>query len=130
MSSSNRQWSSALSSIGERRVFRIVLGLRGRIDAAAVDADADRAVVIAGDADQVPHFFLPRLFALVVIEVARVVAELVDVRGDTFGKAVVLLQIDDEVGLGLPADFGDGIGFGIVVDGDANHVGAGGERAR
>jgi hypothetical protein len=36
------------------------------------------------------------------------------------------LQIDDEVGRGLAADFGDGIGFGIVVDGDANDIGAGG----
>ena len=70
-------------------------------------------------------FFLPGLFALVVIEVAGVVAELVDVRRESLGEPVVLLQVDDEVGFGLPADFGDGVGFGGAIDGDADDVGAG-----
>ena len=45
---------------------------------------------------------------------AGVVAELVDVRRDALGQPVVLLQIDDEVGLRLPADFGDGVGFCVL----------------
>jgi hypothetical protein len=72
----------ALSSIGVIESCRVVLLALGRIDAAAVHADAHRAVVLAGDAGQVAHLVLPRLFALVVVEVAGVVADLVDVRRD------------------------------------------------
>ena len=52
----------------------------------------------AGDVDQKPDLVLPRLFALVMIQMARVVAELVDVRGDGFGQAIVLLQVDRQIG--------------------------------
>ena len=81
-----------------------------RIDAAAVHADADRAVVVAGDLDQIPHLLLPRLGSLVVIKMARVVADLVDVRRDDFGQPVVLLQIDRQVAFGLLANLGERLG--------------------
>jgi hypothetical protein len=106
-------------------VRRIVLRLLGRIDAAAVDADADGAVVVASDGDQIADFLLPGLLALVVVEVARVVAELVDVRREPLGEPVVFLQINDQVCLGLLANLGDSVGFGTVVDGDADDVGTG-----
>ena len=54
---------------------------------------------------------------------ARVVPQLVDKRGDQLGQAIVLLQIDREVGFGLAADFGECLGVLAAVDGDANDVG-------
>ena len=64
-----------------------------------------------------------------VIQVAGVVAELVDVRREPLGQPIVLLQIDDEIGRRLAANFGDRFGFGGAVDGDAHDVGPGrGER--
>ena len=68
-----------------------------------------------------------RLRPLVVPEVAGVVADLVDVRGDARGEPVALLQVDDEVGLRLPADLGEGLDVLRAVDGDA-HEGAAGAR--
>src|SRR3954471_15808095 len=56
---------------------------------------------------------------------ARIVAKFIDVRRELFGEAIVLLQIDNEIRFGLLADFGDGVGFGRVVDGDADDVGTG-----
>ena len=50
--------------------------------------------------------FPARACPFVVIEVPGVVADLVDVRRDRLGQPVVLLQIDREIGLRLPADFG------------------------
>ena len=71
------------------------------------------------------HFVLPRLFALVVIQMARVVADFVDVRGDIGHEAVILLQIDGEIRAGLAADFGERFGIFAIVDGNADDVGAG-----
>ncbi len=119
------------STVEHRRdaVARLVLRLLVGIDAAAVHADADRAVVVAGDIDEIAHFFLPRLGALVVIQVARVVAELIDMRCESLGQPVVFLQIDDQIGRRLAANLGDGFGLGRTVDGDSHHVGArGGQR--
>ena len=56
---------------------------------------------------------------------AGVVADLVDVRSDELGQAVVLLQIDRQVGLGLLADFGQGLGVLRAIDGDADDIGPG-----
>ena len=106
------------------RIVRVVLLLLRRIDAAAVHADAHRTVIVAGDLGQIPHLVLPRLLALVVIQVARVVADLVDVRRDQLRQPVVLLQIDRQVRLGLLADFGQGLGVLLAVDGDPHDVGA------
>ena len=65
------------------------------VDGAAVDADAQRAVVLA--APRRPGsatFSRDRLVLLVVVEVAGVVADLVDVGRDLRGQAVVLLEVD------------------------------------
>ena len=63
---------AAMSSSGWRALS---LG----VDAAAVDADADRAVVLAGDVGQEADLLRDRLLLLVVVEVAGVVADLVHV---------------------------------------------------
>ena len=44
-----------------------------------------------------------------MVEVARVVAELLNERGDLLGEPVVLLQIDDEVRLRRAADLAQGV---------------------
>ena len=61
-----------------------------------------------------------RLLLLVVVEVARVVADLVHVRRDERDQAVVLLEVHDEVRFG-DALTHDGEGGDIlrVVDSDA-----------
>ena len=99
-----------------------------RIDRAAIHAHAHRTVVLAGHVGQEPDLVLPRLAALVMIQMARVVADLVDVRGDVAGQAIVLLQVDRQIGLGLAADFGQRRGVLAAVDGDPHHVGAGGRQ--
>ena len=60
---------------------------------------------------------------------ARVVAQLVDVRGDQLGQPIVLLQVDRQVGFGLAADFGERLGVLAAVDGDANDVRPGSTRS-
>ena len=67
------------------------------IDRAAVDADADRAVVLARHVDELRDLLRDRLLRLDVVEVARVVADLLDVRRDLLGEPVVLLEVDDEI---------------------------------
>jgi len=56
---------------------------------------------------------------------ARVVAQFVDMRGDDFSEAVIFLQINREIGLGLLPNFGQSGGVLVAVDCDANDVGAG-----
>ena len=78
-----RNAPSALSSIGESesssdRTLPAWPDRRSRSSRRC----ASRSRCRAGDVDQELDFVLPRLFALVVIEMARVVAKLVDVRGD------------------------------------------------
>ena len=77
------------------------------------------------DVGQIPHLVLPRLLALVVIEMAGVVADLVDMRRDQLGQAVVLLQIDRQVRRRLPANLGQGLGVLLAIDGDPHDVGPG-----
>ena len=57
-----------------------------------------------------------------MIEMAGVVANLVDVRSDLDGQAVILLQIDRQVGLGLFANLGQGRGVLAVIYRDPHHV--------
>ena len=63
---------------------------------------------------------------LVVVQVAGVVANLVDVGCDLRAESVVLLQIDRKWGGGLLADSGERLDVFARVDGDADEVGAGG----
>ena len=76
----------------------------GKVTKEAVHADADGAVVLGRDARDVADFLLPGLLTFVVIEMPGVVADLVDMRRDRLGEAVVFLEVDREVGGGLAAD--------------------------
>ena len=110
----------------ERVFLRILVELL-RIDGTGVDADADRAAVRAGDVDEIRDLGADRLLALDVVEVPRVVAELLHERRDAFGQAVIFLQVDDEVGVRpRGADFGERGDVFRRVDGDADDVRAGG----
>ena len=100
-------------------------GLQLGVDAAAVDAHADREVVIAGHRHQPGDLLADRLVLLVVPEVPRVVPDLVDVGGDLLGEAVALLEVDDEVGRRLATDLGEGGDVARAVDGDAHEDAAG-----
>ena len=60
-----------------------------------------------------------------MVQVARVVADLVDHRRDVGGQAIVLLEIAGEIGLGPLADLGQGLGVGLGIDRHANDVGPG-----
>ena len=53
-----------------------------------------QGVIGGGRIGQKADLVLPRLLALVMIKMARVVANLVDVRGHVAGQAIVFLQID------------------------------------
>ncbi len=61
----------------------------------------------AGDVRKKLHLVADRLVAFVVVEVAGVVADLVDARRDDLGEAVVLLKIDREVRGGLSPNVGE-----------------------
>ncbi len=106
----------------------VVLGMAGgrdRVDAAAVDADPQRAVVGAGDVDQEADLLRDRLLLLVVVEVAGVVAHLVHVGSHLGGEAVVLLQVDHEVGGSLAADLRQRLHVLRVVHRDPDQGAAG-----
>ena len=62
-----------------------------RIDRSAIDAHPHGDVMLDGQLDQEAHLVLPRALRLVVIQVARVVADLVDPGGHLGGDAIVLL---------------------------------------
>ena len=74
---------------------------------------------------EVADLLLPGLLALVVIQMPRVVADLVDVRRDEFRQAVVLLQVDRQIGRRLPANLGQRLGVLLAVDGNPHDVGPG-----
>ena len=44
-----------------------------------------------------------------MVEMARIVTDLIDQRGDHGGQAIVFLQIDGEIGRRALADFGQGL---------------------
>ena len=68
------------------------------------------------------HATLSRIFllALVVVQVARVVAELRDVRGDQRREPVVLLQVHDQRHAAALLDLGQRLGVGLAVDRDTH----------
>ena len=64
-----------------------------RRDRTRVDADPHRAAVFAGRLCEERDLLGDRARLLVVVEVARVVADLVDVRSDEGGELVALLEV-------------------------------------
>jgi len=98
----------------------------GRVYRAAVDADPKRAVMSGSKVGQVADLVLPGPLRLVVMKMAGVVSQLVYPRGDLFRQAVVLLQINRQVGPRATADLGQGGGIAGRVYGDADHRCAGG----
>ena len=101
-------------------IARVLVEKRRR-DRSAVDADANRDVVVARDIDQPFHLLLDGLRLLDMVQMPRVVANLVDVRRDPVGDFVVLLQIDRQHdALRLRADFLDRRDFLLAVDRDAH----------
>ena len=100
-------------------------GLLG-VDGAAVDAHAQRAVVRGGGLGDEGHLLARRLLALVVVQVAGVVANLVHVRRDERGQPVVLLQIDGERRGRARAHLRQRLDVALRVHGDAHQVSAGG----
>ena len=122
------QQFAVLQGAVDHGVDAIFLGIflpLGRIDRAAVHAHADGTVVLAGHVDEELHLVLPRLGPLVMVQVARVVADLVDRRRDVGSQAIVLLEIAGEIGLGPLADLDQGLGVGLGIDRHANDVGPG-----
>ena len=65
---------------------------------------------------------LPRSLTLVVIKMARVISDLIDMRRHAFRETVILLQINRQIGLGLSPDFGQGLGVLSAVDRNTDHV--------
>ena len=119
---------AVLGGTGEHGADRIV-GIEfifdGRIDRPAVNTDADGAIVGRSRIDDEFDFVLPRLGFFVVVEVSWVVSDFVDVRSDLGNEPVVFLEVDREVGGGLLADFGQGCGIFIAIDGDPHDIGSG-----
>ena len=90
---------------GSDGIVGIVFFLFRRINAATVDADSDRAIVLRRLVNDKANFFLPGLTALVMVKVAGVVSNFIDVRRNQFGKLEILLQINRQIGRGLFANF-------------------------
>ena len=67
----------------DRIILRIAIELR-RIDRSAIDSDAHRAAMFARDLHQVLHLFANRFVALDVMQVARVVPQLLHEWRDLF----------------------------------------------
>ena len=97
----------------------------GGVERATVHTDAYGAVVLAGNVREIGHFLTRGLVALVVVEVAGIVTDLVHVGRHLLRESIALLQIHGKVRLGSPPDGLDGIGFFLTVDGNAHDTGAG-----
>ena len=78
--------------------------------------------MLAGHVDQEADLVLPRTVALVMVQMARVVANLVDQRGNVGRQPIVFLKIDGEVGRGAAADFGQRLAILRRIDGNPNHA--------
>ena len=95
------------------------------VNAAAIHPDPHCHVTCSGDSDQIRDFLLPRFVALMVIKVARVVTDLVDMRCDQLGEPIVFLQIDGEIGGRLPSNLRQGRRIGFAVHRNSHDVGPG-----
>ena len=82
--------------------------------------------MLGGHVGDEPHLVLPGLRWLVVVEMAGVVSQFVDMRGHVDGEPVVFLQVDGEVGLRAGPDGGQGCGVGLAIDGDPHDARPGG----
>jgi hypothetical protein len=96
-----------------------------RIDAAAVDSDTDRTVVIPRNVGEESNLLEDGSLALVVVEVAGVVSQLVDVGRDRGRETVALLEVHDEIGRRLAPNLGQGRDVSQVVDRNADDVAPG-----
>jgi hypothetical protein len=118
----------AVEERGLDQRFHLIAGVsfeKLRRDRAAIDADADGTIGIARNASQPADFLSDGLVALDVMQMARVVANLVDVRADPCREAVVFLQVDRERCCGLAPDLAQRVNFLVVVDRDTHHPRAG-----
>jgi len=122
-----QQFAVLPSAMEHRRdgIARVVPLSQGRVHAAAINANPQRAVVLLGDGRQVADLFLPRLVPLVVMQMAGVIADLVNVRRHEFRQTVVLLQIHGQIGGALPADLRERRGVLGAVSGDPDHIRSG-----
>ena len=93
-----------------------------RIDRAAVDPHPDRAVVIRGGLSDEGDLLGDALLLLVVVQVPRVVADLVHMRRNLHAEAVVLLQIDGKRRAGLRPHLGQRGHILARVHGHAHQV--------
>jgi hypothetical protein len=94
------------------------------VDRAAVHPDPESEVVLRGHFGDEGDFVAGRLLFLVVVEVARVVTDLVDVRRDLRGEPIVLLEVDDKVRLGdASPDLRQRLDVLHAVDGDPDEAG-------
>ena|SRR5206468_5847716 len=82
--------------------------------------------MLAGNISDESDFVLPGAARLVVIQVAGVIANFVDVGRDNGGESIILLQIDGQIGLGLPANFGESLGIAGTINGDSDNISASG----
>ena len=88
---------AVLQGTCQHRTDRVVLGkffFLGRIHAAAVDPHPQGAVVAGRYIHNKLHLVLPRLCGLMVVEVARVVAELVDEGCRIQSQPIIFLKVD------------------------------------
>ena len=118
---------AVLGGRGHHRAHRVAVeaALVRRIHGAAVDPDADGAVVLTGDPGEVLHLVRHRQRGLVVPEVARVVADLVHVGGDALGQPVAFLEVHDQIGGRALADFSERVDILLAVHRDPHDPGAG-----
>ena len=107
------------------RIVPVVLLSLDRIHTPAIDAHPEGTAVLLGHTGQVPDLVLPRLVLLVVVQVPRVVPDLVDVGRNQLRQPVALLKIHRQVGRGLTANLGQGRRVFLAVDGDPHHIGPG-----
>ncbi len=96
--------------------------LVGRIHGAAVDPHPERAVVLRCHRGDELHLVPHRLVFLYMVKMAGVVAHLVNMGSHLGHEAVVLLQVNHEVGIGPLANLGKGPGIFLVVTGQADNV--------
>ena len=96
-----------------------------RIHRAGIDPHAERTVVLHGNIDQKADFLLPAAVSFMVVEVSRVVSNLVNKRGDRFSQSIVLLQINREVGLGVCPDFSQSLCIFVTVSRNADNASSG-----
>ena len=72
-------------------INRVKLFFFRRIDRTTIDANSNRTVVFEGNPCQILDLFLPRLFSLVVVQMAWIVANFIDKRGNDLCQPIIFL---------------------------------------